>query len=147
MRGAILPIGEYLTGYYYDLVPKRDENGNIVTKNNKTEWVLTNEPIKFHFKDRAQVAKDYYNRITGYDQRTYNLGGVFQTNEQIWKIYTSDGHISFKQNAKVVVYFDEIPREFFIKRVIQNQDTLGQMQMQRYGKIKKEYLPIILELV
>lgn len=146
MRGKIIPNGEFLAGYYYDVIEKRDDNGNILTTNGKAQYEYSTIPIGFHFKDGTQVGSSLFQYIKGLERKTYNFGGVYQTHEQTWRIFTSNADIPFKPNGKVKVYSNGVPYEFTIKKIVVNQGNVGSLPAGRYGRNSTNYFPLTLEI-
>ena len=146
MRGKLLPNGEFLSGYYYDIIEQRNENGDVVVINNKTKYEYSSVPFSFHFKDGTQVGSSLFQYIKGLERKTYNFGGVYQSSDQTWRIFTSSSNVPFKVNGKVVVFSNGVAYDFIIKKVVVNQGNVGSLPSGRYGKNYTEYFPLTLEI-
>lgn len=142
MRGTQLQNGEFYTAYYYDIIPApaSDQSGN------KIRYTWDTMPQMFKFKESSVGSTTVFASLKGLEKKTANIGSVFQTGDQRWKISTSNTQIDFKTNGKVVIYSGTDTWEFTITKVTNQLTNITSIRAGRFGRLDMSSIPVNIEM-
>ena len=146
LRGTTVQNGEYYSAKYYDIVPKRDNEGKIVYKNNKIEYTIDMNPYEFNFREREVGSGNaYYANYRAFSRTIDEIGNI-QTNSIKYIIYTSNSNVPFKIGGKVVFYWNDKQIITTVLKTSRNSNFQNTLANTRFKSISDNYMPLFLEL-
>lgn len=140
MRGKQLENGEFFTAYYYDIIPT-----NVII-NGKAQYTLDTEAQIFKCREASFGSTSVFQSLKGLEKKLINIGAVWQTNDQKWKIATSNTDIEFKDGGKIIMYGKDFIWEFIIYKTTRQMAQGNSLRAGRFGLIDEKSLPILLEI-